>query len=74
MDIDKQAFMEEHLRNGDERQRKFLDMLGRADLTEEERDNLLRDFNKNADRVNGLLEEEERKQQDDLQRKLEERR
>ena len=35
-----------------------MDLLGRTDLTDEERDNLMRDFNNNADRVNGLLEEE----------------
>lgn len=33
----------------------------------------MQDFLNNAERVNGILEEEERRQQEDLQRKLDER-
>lgn len=45
-------------------------MLEDKNLSEEERQALLKDFEMGERRINGLLEEEDRKQQDSLQRKL----
>ncbi len=43
-------------------------------LSEEERDALLKDYEMGERRINGILEEEDRRQQDDLERKMQERR
>lgn len=43
-----------------------MEMLDNSKLSEEQKEKLLQDFMANAERVNMILEEEERKQQEDL--------